>query len=63
MGQHEVMDFLVKNKSKWFTSKEIAEGLKCSIGSVTTCLAKLRKTNYIEYKEPSDKRNYFYRIR
>ena len=52
MGQQEVYDFLKKHKGKWFTSKEVANGLKASVGSVTTCLKKLRDTSaiYFEYK-------------
>jgi Mn-dependent DtxR family transcriptional regulator len=48
MGQQEVYDFLKRNRSKWYTSKEIAKGLKASVGSVTTCLQKLRNGSDID---------------
>ena len=68
MGQQEVYDFLKKYKGRWYTSKEIADGLKASHGSVTTCLKKLRDSSAIdsEYKKgigPSGKNAYVYRIR
>ena len=61
MGQQEVYDFLKKNKDTWFSSKEIAEKLEASVGSVTTTLAKLRKQKDIKFKRSLKKRNmYFY---
>jgi len=48
MGQQEVYDFLKKHKGGWHTSKEIANGLKASVGSVTTCLQKLRDSSAID---------------
>ena len=50
MGQQEVYDFLKKYKSRWHTSKEIANGLKASVGSVTTCLQKLRDSSAIDFE-------------
>ncbi len=50
MGQQDVYDFLKKNKGKWWTSKEITEKMKVSLGSVTNNLAKLRKDKFIIYK-------------
>ena len=48
MGQQEVYDFLKKHRSKWYTSKEIANKLEASHGSVTTCLKKLRDSSAID---------------
>ncbi|MGV8168457.1 MAG: HTH domain-containing protein [Candidatus Nanoarchaeia archaeon] len=62
MGQQEVYDFLCKNKSKWFTSKEISEALNVSIGSVTMSLKKLRKTNIIKYKITGKRNTYSYKV-
>lgn len=59
MGQQEVFDFLMKNPKKYWNSKEIADGLEASIGSVTTTLAKLRKRHDVKYKMASDKKNMF----
>lgn len=50
LGQQEVYDFLKTNKGKWFTSKEISQKLKISIGSVQTSLKKLRKSQAIGYR-------------
>ena len=68
MGQQEVYDFLKKHKGKWYTSKEIADGLKASVGSVTTCLQKLRDGSDIDSQYgkgtgPSKKNAYVYRFK
>jgi len=59
MGQQEVYDFLKKHRNKWYTSKEIADGLKASVGSVTTCLQKLRNSSAIgfEYGKGHSRKN------
>ena len=62
MGQQEVYDFLVKNKGKWFTSREISERLGVSIGSVTMSLKKLRKTNIIKYRNTGKRNTYQYKV-
>lgn len=62
MGQQEVYDFLCKNKGKWFTSREISEKLKVSIGSVTMSLKKLRKTNIIKYKNTGKRNTFMYKV-
>lgn len=67
MGQQEVYTFLRKNKSKWFTSKEIAHRLSASLGSVTTCLKKLRDSTSVSFKYPEKsgqgKNSYVYKFR
>jgi predicted transcriptional regulator len=64
MGQQEVYSFLLKNKNKWVISKEIANSLNCSVGSVTNSLKKLRKTNYIKFKNKVDNNNtYLYQAK
>ena len=50
MGQQEVYDCLNKHRGKWFTSKELASMLKASLGSVTTCLKKLRESSAIKFE-------------
>ena len=62
MGQQEVYDFLCKHKGKWFTSREISEKLKISIGSVTMSLKKLRKTNIIKYKNTGQRNMFMYKV-
>ena len=65
MGQQEVYDFLKKHRGKWYTSKEIANGLKASVGSVTTCLQKLRDSSDIDFeygKGHSRKNAYVYKF-
>ena len=68
MGQQEVYDFLKKHKGKWYTSSEIANKMEASLGSVTTCLKKLRDSSAINYKYPnktgtSRKNAYAYRFK
>ena len=67
MGQQEVYTFLKKNSSKWFTSKEIANKLNASLGSVTTCLKKLRDSSAVSFKYPNKlgpgKNSYIYRFK
>lgn len=62
MGQQEVYDFLMQNRNTWYTSKEIAEQLRLSMGSVTSNLKKLRKSHSIAYhlQSKQGKRNYIY---
>jgi len=50
MGQEQVFNFLKRNRNKWFTSKQIADGFKASYGSVSTNLTKLRLSEQIKYK-------------
>jgi predicted transcriptional regulator len=50
MGQQDVYDYLKAHPNKWFSSKEISQGMNQSIGSVTVCLKKLRIKNEINYK-------------
>ena len=50
MGQQEVYIFLKKHRKKWFFSRDIADKLKISIGSVLTSLKRLRKTKMVDYK-------------
>ena len=67
MGQQEVYDFLKKHRNEWFTSKEIASLLKASLGSVTSCLKKLRESYAITFKygnmSGSGKNAYIYKFR
>ncbi|MBS3119209.1 MarR family transcriptional regulator [Candidatus Woesearchaeota archaeon] len=60
MGQQEVYDFLQTNPDDWFTSKEISDRLKISIGSVTNNLAKLRKRKEIAFKTTGNRNEYRY---
>ena len=68
MGQQEVYDFLNKHRNKWYTSKEIANKLRASHGSVTTCLKKLRDSSAINFEYGkgtglSGKNAYVYKFR
>jgi DNA-binding transcriptional regulator GbsR (MarR family) len=62
MGQQEVYDYLVAHAGKWFTSREIAEALEISIGSVTMSLKKLRKTNIIAYQNTGMRNTFKYSV-
>lgn len=63
MGQQEVYEFLTKHKGKWFTSRQIANALDISIGSVTMSLKKLRKTNIIEFKNSGPRNTFEYAVK
>ena len=51
MGQQEVFTFLKKNRNKWFTSRQIADKLKASYGSVSVSIMKLRRSGQIKFKK------------
>jgi len=63
MGQQEVFSFLKRERGKWFTSKDIAESLDVSLGSVTNNLKKLRKTekSVLKYKVEGNKYYYMFK--
>lgn len=63
MGQQEVYDFLRKNKRKWYTSKEISKALSISIGSITACLKKLRRTETIDFETTGNRNEFRYRFK
>ncbi len=67
MGQQEVYDFLKKNKTSWFSSKEIAKKLKVSIGSVTNSLKRLRESKQVLFrvkkKDPMSRKIYEYKFK
>ncbi len=63
MGQQEVYDYLKENKSKWYTSKEISYGLDVSIGSVTSCLKKLRQSRAIHYRNSGHRNQFEYKYK
>ncbi len=60
MGQQEVYNFLKDNNGKWFTSKQISEKTNVSIGSVTMSLKKLRKSQFIKYRNSGKRNEYQY---
>ncbi len=51
MGQQEVFTFLEKNRNKWFTSRQVADKLKASYGSVCVSIMKLRMSGQIKFKK------------
>jgi len=51
MGQQEVFTFLEKNRNKWFTSRQIADKIKASFGSVSVSVMKLRQSEQIKFKK------------
>ena len=64
MGQQEVYDFLRKHPKKWYTTGEIAEKMKASIGSVTNNLKKLRYSKDIDHKISKKRANmYLYKYK
>lgn len=66
MGQQEVYSFLKKHRSKWYSSRDIADKLSSSSGSVITSLHKLRKGGIIAFKlqkRIANRKVYVYRFR
>ncbi|MBD3203059.1 hypothetical protein GF327_02095 [Candidatus Woesearchaeota archaeon] len=59
MSQQEVYQFLKRNPKGWFTSKQIAERLDASVGSVTCNLKKLRKSSEVNFKMNPERKNQF----
>ena len=51
MGQQEVFTFLKKKRNNWFTSRQIADKLKVSYGSVSVSLMILRQSEQIKFKK------------
>ena len=60
MGQQEVLNFLNKNKSHWFKSKQVAQALKQNMGCTTVSLSKLSRHGFIKRKIVKGN-NYFYK--
>jgi len=65
MGQQEVLDFLKKKQKnkKWYTSREISKAIGISIGSVTASLKKLRKSNWVRFRQTGHRKEFEYRYR
>lgn len=63
MGQQEVYDFLAKNPSKWFRSKDISDALGISIGSITACLKKLRDSDTLLWELTGNRNEYHYKFK
>jgi len=61
MGQYEILNFLEKNKGKFFSSKEIAKGIGLSSQSVYSRIKKLRDQKNIFFKEIFRKNNCNYK--
>ena len=51
MGQQQVLDFLKKYPDKWFTAREIAEGLDLNFKRVSESLKKLRRNSDVNHKK------------
>jgi hypothetical protein len=61
MGQQEIISFLESRKcKKYFNKDQIADGIFYMFGfrvnnsSMTQCLRKLRKTDFIDFKKDKD---------
>ena len=64
MGQNDIYQFLKKNKDKWFTSREISEGLSVGTSSISTCLKRLRRFRQVEFKKsPKSAGIYLYKVK
>jgi hypothetical protein len=50
MSQQDILNFLRKNRNKYFTSREISEAINLRHTNAIVNLYKLRKTNFITFK-------------
>ena len=51
MGQYDILEYLKKNKGKWFNAKEIAKKLKINPSTATISCMKLRKFKLVKWKQ------------
>lgn len=61
MGQEDIIQFLKKNKNKWFCVKEISKNTGSSATSVNCCISKLRKYSEVLHKTVRVKHAYGHR--
>lgn len=50
MSQNSVLDFLKKNKDKWYDIVEISQNIEISCPSTNTNLRKLRRHGLVDYR-------------
>jgi len=55
MGQQEIFNFLKRHRGKWFFAEEISKRIDLSVGSVRSCLKKLRKDSDIYFRKINNK--------
>ncbi len=67
MSQASVLEFLEKNKNKWFEAKKIGEGINLGTSRICNNLRKLRKYNLIlsEHRQlvKTTQRRWFYKYK
>ena len=51
MSQQDILDFLEKNKNKWFTIKEISDSVNLVTIRLCKNATKLRKYNLVFYEK------------
>ena len=51
MSQQSIIEYLKKHKEKWFSCKELAEGVGVNFNSANCSLRKLRYAGFVAYKE------------
>jgi len=61
MGQEDIIQFLKKNRSRWFCVREISNNIGSSCTSVNCCLSKLRKYSEVLHKTVRLKHSFGYR--
>lgn len=62
MGQQEVFTFLEENRNKWFTSRQIADKLEASYGSVSVSIMKLRQSGQVKFKKSKQRTKTYGRV-
>ena len=58
MGSNDILDYLEKNRDRWFSRSEIKGILKEKCGANVLC--KLREWNFVEWKLVKGNNNCYY---
>lgn len=61
MSQSEVLQFLKRYKSRWFSSKEISKKVNASYSVISANITKLRHSNLIRAKKVIGTNRFEYR--
>jgi predicted transcriptional regulator len=60
MSQTDVLNVLIENKGKWMTAMQIEKEAKLSHSSTNQSLTRLRKTDFLEFRQEQKRYKTFY---
>lgn len=62
MAQREIIAYLKKHKTRWFTAKELSVLMKVGRGNINKAIAQLRRYYLVDFKQEGiTYRIYYYR--